>query len=194
MKRICYIACAALLLSLGQGCFLTGDLASDVQKIVGQVELPDSVKAQGRGYARSYIVTQYPQAAPVVDIVLNRLMPVAQNAPPGPPSFIQIPITYTTNLTVQLKDGLELAGSRFVTGSQIESMFVEVKPVLGQPILPEPVTVKSTPGQFASSILNPTPAPVVVPVDPADPVPSPDPADPVDDDELNDNPEIPADL
>lgn len=184
MKRIGYIACA-LLMTLAAGCLKNFDPAVagvghlielGDGKLLG-VEVPDSVKAQGRDAARAYIVTQYPAAAPFVDAVLDKVLP--RPAPAGGlPQYVQIPVVWTTNVTAKLRDGYEINGSRFVSGDQLEAIFVSVKPSAALALPPE-VNSQYTPGEFAAKALGPAAAapepPAVVPApppDPASPVPA----------------------
>lgn len=180
MKRIGYISCLALLTALTQGCFVSDQLVTLGDGKVAGIQVPESVLAQGRQAARDYVLVKYPFASPIIDQILPPAAPV------GPPQFIQVPITYVTNLTVQLKDGVSVNGSQFITGAQMESVFVQVKATLGEPVLPADKTATYSPGQFAANIIG---APVVT--ENTENTVGPDTPVPVDSDDLETNPVLP---
>lgn len=215
MKRIGYVACV-LVLALTSGCLKNFEpaLAGAGQlielgdgKVLG-IQIPDSVKAQGRDAARSYVVTKYPMAAPFADAVLDRVFPRTVQAAVGLPQYVSIPVVWSTNVTAKLREGFEVNGSRFISGDQLEAIFVSVKPsaVL---TLPAEINSQYTPGEFAAKALGGSTAPslpvpagtnVVVSTNVVVTLPSnptADPVDPTDDaqqdalDGLNDNPQLP---
>lgn len=182
MKRVGYIAGLVFLAALTQGCFVSDQLVTIGDGKVAGIQVPESVLAQGRSAARDYVLTKYPFAAPIIDQILPSAAPV------GPPQFIQVPITYVTNLTVQLKDGVSVNGSQFITGAQMESVFVQVKATLGEPVLPADKTATYSPGQFAANVIG-APAPATAP-EPEDTV-GPDTPVPADNNDLETNPALP---
>lgn len=192
--KIVFVLLAVLALFTSSGCSLTGDATNALSGLTGGVDLsdgkilgvkiPDEVMQQGRDGVRAYLVGKYPAAAPIVDVALDRFFPPSKI---GPPSFIQVPVTYVTNLTVQLKPGVLVNGSQFLSGDLMESVFVETKAVIGMPAVPAPKTVKYSPNQFATVVSGIPVQDAETPTEPEDTVgPDTPPAD-----DLEANPALP---
>lgn len=122
------------------------------------VTLPPEIVAQGRGAAETYLAARYPVAAPYVAALVDRVFPARAVSSAD---SITIPIVWTTNITVRLRDGLEVNGSRFLAGSDVDGIFVTRKPVLGAVALPAEINQQFTPGQFAAQAIDGSPALVV---------------------------------
>lgn len=176
-----YIAAAfVLLIVFTTGC-VTTDTIRTITTMAGNVDVPSSLIDQGPDAVKGYILEKYPDAAPYADAVLNRFFP-GKSTPVGPPQFAQVPITYTTNVTLLLKEAV--GGSKTLDGSKVAQVLVEVLPKAGKAELPPTSTKTMTLGEFVAGTV-----PVVVPDQP-EPTDPPDPPD-TDDGDLPDNPEIP---
>lgn len=178
MKRIASVI--ALLIVMTTGC-VTTDTIRTITTMAGNVDVPSSLIEQGPDAVKGYILGKYPEAAPYADVVINRFFP-GKSKPVGPPQFVQVPVTYSTNITFLLTE--EVGGSKTLDGAKVAQVLVEVKPKAGKAELPPTSTKTMTVGEFVAGTV-----PVVVPDQPDQPDPT-DPPD-ADDGDLPDNPEIP---
>jgi len=151
---------SVLLIPLLNGCATVGggdplDQASHIIKLgdgrLFGVTIPPEIIAQGRAAATTYLAAKYPVAAPYIGAFVDRMFP-AYGTPKA--ESVTIPLIWSTNVTVKLRDGLSLNGSQFVGEDAMETIFVSRKSSLGAFALPAEVNEQFTPGQFAARALD----------------------------------------
>lgn len=164
---------SVLLIPLLSGCATAGggdplEKASHIIKLgdgrLFGVTIPPEIIAQGRAAATTYLAAKYPVAAPYIGAFVDRMFP-AYGTPKA--ESVTIPLIWSTNVTVKLRDGLAVNGSQYVGADAIDQIFVTRKAALGAVTLPAEVNEQFTPGQFAARALDgataapaPTPGPV----------------------------------